>query len=421
MTRDIIYALEEGNKWWKGDFDLDYKPRESYEEILQLMQMPQIIALSGLRRVGKTTLMLKIVKDFREKFGSTNIMYFSFDDFSQITVREVMAQYARLLNKDITHGKFLFLFDEIQKIRGWEEQVKRVYDNYKNVKMLISGSESLFIRKRSKESLAGRIFELHMNPLTFKEFLLFKNKLPENIALYHEEILREYHNYLLCNGFPELVHIATEMAKRFIKELVIEKIIFKDIPQTFPVGEPAVLHQLFAIILSSPGEIIDHATLAAELGVSRITISLYLDYLEKAFLIRKLYNYAKNARKTQRKLKKYYPTIISPDLVEKSEAFGRVFEASMVLMLNAEYFWRDTYKNEVDVITIADGNTFPIEIKSSKIDDKAIRLFLKKFGVKKGMIMTYETKDKRVYDGKEIEIVPFYEYFLSTGKNSTKD
>jgi len=57
------------------------------------------------------------------------------------------------------------LFDEIQKLGNWEEQVKRVYDNFKNIRLIVSGSESLFIRKKSRESLAGRFFEFKVKPL----------------------------------------------------------------------------------------------------------------------------------------------------------------------------------------------------------------------------------------------------------------
>lgn len=414
MTQNrIIEALEESNKWWKGKFEVDFKPRLVYDEIKKFLKTRQIIALTGLRRVGKTTIMMKIVIDQMKMLGAENIVYFSFDDFKDVKIKEITNVYSRLMNKDLNNKAYLFLFDEIQKLDGWEDQIKRIYDQFKNIKIIISGSESLFIRKKSKESLAGRIFEFQIKPLTFGEYLLFKGKNIKNIELYKEEILREFNNFLYCNGFPEIINEDKQIIKKYIKENIIEKIIYRDIPQIFPVENLAILEEIFKIILFDPGEIINIENLAKDLGISRQTVSTYLDYLDKSFLLKKLYNFSRGMRKTQRKLKKYYPTILLPEVIEKIDLFGKVFETAMILQLDAEFFWRDVYKNEVDIIKLTDDNVLPIEIKYSKIDTRPLRLFMKKFKIKKGMILTYQKKEKIRIDKKEIDIIPFYEYLLT--------
>jgi len=413
MTQKIIEALEEGNKWWKGKFEIEFKPREIYDEIKKFLKTRQIIALTGIRRAGKTTLILKIVEDSIKSFDVSNILYFSFDDFRDAKIKEIMNVYARIMNRDLNNGVYLVLLDEIQKLDNWEEQIKRIYDNFKNIKIIISGSESLFIRKKSRESLAGRFFEFKIKPLNFMEYLTFKDKKISNIELYKEDILKEFNNFLFCNGFPEIVNEEKETIKKYIKENVIEKIIYKDIPQIFPIKEPAIIDELFKVILLDPGEIINIDDLAKNLHISRQTISLYLDYLEKSFLIKKLYNFSRNIRKTQRKLKKYYPAIIMPEIMEKIESSGKVFETSMVLQLDAEFFWRDTYKNEVDIIKLIDNNILPIEIKYSKIDNKALKLFMRKFKINLGVIITFDRKETINIDSKKIKIVPFYEYLLN--------
>lgn len=412
MTQNekIIEALEESNKWWKGAFGIDFKPREIYEEIKKFLKTRQIIALTGLRRVGKTTIMLKIAEDYIKKLDAKNVLYFSFDEFRNTRVRDIINIYARIMNKELVKGNFLLLLDEIQKLDNWEEQIKRIYDNFKNIKIIISGSESLFIRKISKESLAGRVFEFKIKPLNFREYLSFKDIKISNVELYKEELLREFNNYLFCNGFPEIINEDKDIIKKYIKENVIEKIIYKDIPQIFPIKEPTIIEELFKIILYDPGEIINIDDLARNLHISRQTISTYLDYLEKSFLTRKLYNFSKNIRKTQRKLKKYYPTIILPEIIEKTELFGKVFETAIILQLDGEFFWRDAYKNEIDMVKLIDNKTLPIEIKYSKIDVKALKLFMKKFKINAGMIISYDKEENIKFNGKEIDIVPFYEY-----------
>lgn len=408
----IAEALEESNRWWKEKFEVEFKPREIYEEIKGFLKTRQIIALTGLRRVGKTTILLKIAEEHAKKSDAKNILYFSFDDFKDARIRDIIYIYSRILNRDLRKGSYLLLFDEIQKLDNWEEQIKRVYDNFKNIKLIISGSESLFIRKKSRESLAGRFFEFKVNTLSFKEYLIFKEKKFGNLDLYKEEILKEFNNFLLCSGFPEVVNEDIQIIKKYIKENIIEKIIYKDIPQVFSVKEPAIIEDLFKIILYDPGEIINIDDLAKNLHISRQTVSIYLNYLEKSFLIKKLYNFSRNIRKTQRKLKKYYPTIISPQITEKIELIGKVFETAIVLQLDADFFWRDTYKNEVDAIKLTDNAILPIEIKYSKRDYHALKLFMKKYKINKGIIITYEQSEKVKLNGKEIIIMPFYEYLL---------
>ncbi len=335
MRADLISALQKSNKWWKDEFELDYKHREIYPELQKFMATKQIIALTGLRRVGKTVLLFKIAKDSLIPLGKENILYFSFDDFANIKIIEILEAYEQLMEKEIGKGRYLVLLDEVQKISNWEEQLKRIYDEHKNIKFVISGSESLFIRKKSRETLAGRLFEFHIKQLTFKEFLGFRGKTFSNLSLFKSEILKEFDSFLLCNGFPEIVNETREVIEKYIKDNIIDRVIFRDIPQIMKVREPAVLEQLFKIILAEPGQLVNIDDLAQELGLSRQTISLYLAYLENSYLIKKLYNFSRNARKTQRRSKKYYPVILMPELLEKSELFGKVFETAMVLQLNA--------------------------------------------------------------------------------------
>lgn len=409
---NIIEALKETNKWWKKEFKLDYKERGIYPKIRKFAAARQILALTGLRRVGKTTLMLKIVQDKLDSgFNAENIIYFSFDDFRNAKIKEVIDAYAELMNKDLDKSEFFFLFDEVQKVDGWEEQIKRIYDNHANFKIILSGSESLFIRKKTRESLAGRIYEFEIKPLTFKEFLDFKGIEIKNIRLYKEELLKSFNEYLLCNGFPEIINSDREVIEKYIKENIIEKIIYRDIPQIFPVRDVAVLESIFNIMLLDPGEIINLNALASDLNVSRQTISVYLDYLEKAFMIKKLYNFSKSMRKTERKLKKYYPAIISYKLIEKGD-WGKVLETAMVLQLGAGFFWRDAYKNEVDIVLVND-EVIPIEIKSgNKLGIKGLLMFMKKFDIKKGFVISLDKEEKIQKEDKLIEVTPAYKFLI---------
>ncbi|MFH2023473.1 MAG: ATP-binding protein [Candidatus Micrarchaeota archaeon] len=413
---DLQESIKDFNPWWKGEFQPELRDREIYGKIKKYLKMPQIIAFVGLRRVGKTSLMKTIVKEYLDSgFEQKRIFYFSFDFVRNDDIRELIKTYENIINLNIKEGNYIILLDEIQKIKGWENQLKVLYDVFgKNVKFIISGSESLFIRKNSKESLAGRIFEFKIESLNFREFLLFRSIRYDNSNLYSEELQKLFWEFCLTMGFPELVNVNDKsIIKKYIKDGIIDKVLYKDIQQILGPRDIGALESLLNILMEDPGQMIDLNELAAELKISRQTVSVYISYLELAFLLRKVYNYSGSRRKVERKLKKYYPTIISPNLLMRDDDFSRskVFEWLIVTQLNAEFFWRDSFKNEVDIIM---EDKTPIEVKYGKIDISGLKAFMKKFKQKKGIVITSKEKRKYENDGLEINLIPAYEYFMKS-------
>lgn len=412
QIRDILL---ESNPWWKEEFKLEYCEREIHKQISKYLPLPQIIALTGLRRVGKTTLMHKIVLDFiRSGFDARNIIYFSFDEFRETELREVMRGYEALMEKNLRQGKYLLLLDEIQKLMNWEDQVKRIYDTYR-IKIIISGSESMFIKKKSKETLSGRIFEFKIETLSFKEFLDFKGAELEPVGLYEKELAGLFEEYMLSQGFPELVDIKDKnIIRKYIKESIVEKVIYRDLPQLFKIKDISVLESVLGIIMEEPGQLIEITDLAKELKLSRQTLSNYLTYLEESFLIKKLYNFSRNKRKTERKLKKYYPAMIS-DIIFKDDDISKskVFEWLFATRLNTGFFWRDAYKNEVDIV-IPDKIPIPVEIKYGKIETKGLMAFMKKFKVAEGYIISHEREERLRIGEYTINVVPGFKFLLKS-------
>ncbi len=407
-------ALSEGNKWWRGPFHVEWKHRALYDAIQKFVPKRQMVALIGLRRVGKTTLLLRLIEDSLKTVPRENIVYFSFDDMKDITLRQLMDAYLALYPKDIEKECVLFFFDEIQKLEGWEEQLKRFYDIYPNIKFFFSGSESLFIRKKSRESLVGRFYEFHLRQLSFPEFLAFKERpLQGPLTIHQAEILRLFRSYLISNGFPEIIEEDAETAEKYIKENVIEKIIYKDIPEIFGIEDVNLLSRLLRVILYEPGQILEINNLARDFSASRQTVSTYLSYLESAFLIRKLYNFSRNVRKTEKKAKKFYPTIFLPSLLS-SEQMPFIFEGALAHALNAEFFYRDSMKNEVDIILTDDAgkSIVPIEIKYGKIETDSLAKFMRKFSIQKGYVASYQEQRKISLNNSTVEVVPFYELLL---------
>ena len=414
MTQIKDYLVD-FNPWWGNSFSHSSKDRVVFESILGFFGKRQIIALTGLRRVGKTTLMLRLVDSLLKKgFDRKKILFFSFDEFPDVNIRDVISEFELNFGFDGKNKDYYAFFDEIQKVDGWENQLKTIYDLNHNLRIVVSGSESLFIKAKFKETLAGRIFEFRVLPLSFKEFLEFKGKSFPDLFLHKKELFLLFNEFLLTQGFPELIgENDKEFIRKYISEGIIDKVLYKDLQRMFKIKDMAGFESVAKIIMNDPGQIIESNSLAKQLGLQRMVVSNYLNLLEKSFLIKRLFNFSRNERKSARKLKKYYPAIIPPILLFKEDSFSKstVFESTLVNQLQGDFFWRDQYKNEVDVI-LTEKEIVPVEIKYGKIESKGVKEFMRKFNVKKGVILTpneeYEIKEGKFL----INVVPAWKWLL---------
>ena len=414
------------NPWWKtGEIPNDYKEmekRNNFTEIVKYLGVRQIIVITGLRRTGKTVLMHHLIGHLlKNRVKAENIMYFNFDLLIE-DLDILFNKYKESVNIDYKKDKVYIFLDEIQKLRDWQNKIKIYYDLYPNIKFFVSGSSSLFIKKRTKESLAGRSFDFQIFPLNFLEYLKLKNKenLMQNINLHKTEIKEELKDYIRTGGFPELIKEKNDFnIKKYIKELIIDKITYIDIPEVFKIDEPVLLQNLISIISSSPGMIIDYETIAADLKRNRKTISNYLFYLEEAFLIKKVYNFSKNRLTSEKKSKKFYPASISLAFLYDAD-YGKVIESLVLQNSVFKFFYRKGDK-EIDFINIDTKKEIcPIEVKTGKNIDKETKKsmldFMKKYNVKKGIIITqeHESEEKIEWFGikKEIKFIPLWKWLL---------
>ena len=222
----------------------------------------------------------------------------------------------------------------------------------------------------------------------------------------------ELGNYLLCGGFPELIGKEDkELVKHYIKTTIIEKIVFKDMAKIYPIENTAQLIKILDILIDNPGMIVDFSSLSQELGISRQTLSKYFEYLEMAHLVVKLYNFSRNRLTSEKSLKKFYPTFLSPVLTEESEErMGKLIETTCVLATDTKFFWRDKYKDEVDIILQLEKETIPVEVKyrNQPSQNKGLQKFCKKYKCREAIVVT---KDKRGKN-EDVRFVPVYEFLL---------
>jgi hypothetical protein len=146
--------------------------------------------------------MMQVIQNLLKFVNPRHILYFSFDDAAS-TIKDLLETYQKvILNSSIEDSPeplFLF-FDEIQKQNGWENTVKIYYDLCPGIRIFLSGSASTVLRKRSTESLAGRILDFTLMPLSFEEFLELNGKKTDRIKedpdLWKREIIPLFYRYL---------------------------------------------------------------------------------------------------------------------------------------------------------------------------------------------------------------------------------
>lgn len=410
--------LEEFNPWWTTrtvdpELALPFK-RAIFPEIENLLNKRFVISLTGLRRTGKTTLIYQLIsKLLQEKIQPNNILFFSFDDGSS-SISEVINTYKEFQSKNLREEKCYVFFDEIQKHKKWEEELKKYYDLYPKLKFIISGSESLFVRKKTKETLAGRIFEFSLTPFTFREFLNL-NKVHETEFKYETKIQPLFIRFAERGGFPETFSLDSDRDfKEYIKSLVIDKIVYKDIPKMFQIEDPEFLGVLLELIATNPGMYVDYQSLSRQFGKDRRVIKDYIFYLKESYLISLLGNYRKNSTSTLRKKKRAYPKDNALSYLYKSKPdeafFGRMIEALMVNKLGASSFWKNG--TEIDIIY----NDIPIEVKYQEEinseDFKPLREFMRRFSQKEALLITKkDEKEINVAEGK-IKLIPAWKFAL---------
>ena len=385
---ESINLLKYNRHWEKGFRYSIVKKRELFDVLKNSLYKKQIVEVSGLRRTGKTYLFFQLM-DFLLENGVNPfaIWYFTFDE-DKIKLDSLFENFIKQSQIDFKKQKVYIFLDEIQKLDNFQSQLKVYYDLYSNAKFFISGSTSLFVRKKIQESLAGRIASFFLPPLNFKEYLHFKEKeeILKRPSAFKNEIEREFEIFLESQLIESIIVQDLSEKKQYFLT-IIKKIVFEDIPQVFPVDNPEILWAIVKIIGQHPGMIINLQDLSKEIGISNKTLSNYLFYLEESFLIRKVYNFSRNLLTSEKKLKRYY--LASPSFSAAISDFndkGKLAENFLISLKDYRFFWRDVYKHEVDFIEIKDGKIIPIEVKYKNIvtekDFNNLILFSKKFKIK---------------------------------------
>lgn len=342
-----------------------YVPR-SYQSALldDLRDGQQIILLFGPRQVGKTTLAHSVMAELGLKTLSLNA--------------DLMPNLDALASRDlqrleglISDYECLFI-DEAQRIPEIGINLKILHDHFPKLRILVTGSSSLELASGTREALTGRSLSYLLYPIAVQELRKLHSPF---------ELQQQLEEQLIFGMYPRIRSLRNyEQKIRYLRELV-SAYLYKDVLELANIRHADKLIALLRLLAFQIGGQVSLSELGKQLGLSKETVSTYLDLLEKSFVIFRLNGFSRNLRKEVSKSSKYFfydlgvrnALIENFNLLSQRDDQGQLWENFLMVERRKHqdytfgyqnrYFWRTYDQQEIDYIEESGGQLRAYEFK----------------------------------------------------------
>ena len=416
--KDLYFVLFEQQK----DFEQlkNLIDREETEKIIKLLSLKMPIVITGVRRCGKSSL-LRLIKDkldLKEKeylylnFNDERLINFDVEDFQKIM--DFLEEH------DSSKNCVLFI-DEIQEAKAWEKWVDRIREKHK---IFISGSNSKLLSKEISTILTGRSINISLFPFSFEEVLKFKNidlkdwKLNLKIQ---SKIRKEFDKFIESGGFPQRIISGQDL---IVSELY-ENILYRDIIGRFNKNLTKSIKEISLSLVSNVCSDVSLRNLSIMSGIKNIsTVKKILDAFESAFLFFSTSKFDYSIKKQTQNPKKIYciDNGFSTSLGFRfSQNKGNLLENFVAIELRrgGKEIYYHKEKSECDFVIkekLKIGEAiqvcYDLNESNKKREFGGLLEAMKKFKLKKGLILTHEQDDELKINGKEIIIKPVWKWLL---------
>jgi uncharacterized protein len=464
---DISLRIEKDNPWWSANDCVipegELRRRVYFRPFMDLaldFSVRRATILLGPRRVGKTVMVKQLVSDaIKSGISGECILYASID--APIYSGMPLDKFVFLLQSREGKGQKIMIFDEIQYLTDWEVHLKDLVDTHKDIKFIVTGSATAALKLKSKESGAGRFSNFMLPPLTFYEFLCFIDKDEELIKVDNADFCRPYKaidigrlnacfvDYLNYGGYPEAVvnESIRKNPDQFIKNDIIDKVLLKDLPSLYGITHVKELNHLFSVLAYNSGHEVSLEQISQKSGVSKNTISRYIEYLESAFLIIKVSRVDQNSkcmlRETNFKIYLNNPSmraaLFTPVQQDDFDQIGHLAESAVFSQWqHSDAFRRLRYgrwkrngiEGEIDIVYLDGPENKPFWVGEVKWSDriknnfnsetKSMELFMRKHDSVLSALFTTKTYSAEAdVCGRNLEVIPTSLYCYMVGRNAT--
>ena len=369
------------NPWWENDFAFSGISRDIYINKLELVfENKDIVFLTGLRRVGKTSIMKNLISNLIniKKITPVHIFYISLDllALSELSIADILQQY-RTLHKLSTSIKLYLFFDEITSKENYNQELKNLYD-LENVKIFASSSSASLLKDKNAY-LTGRQRVIEVMPLNFEEYLIFKNI---TIKKADKHLLISYfEEYMSDGGMPEYV-LTSDIT--YLQNL-IDNIIYKDIIAYHKIKNEKVIRDFYRLLMERSGKQLSLNKMANILDIGVDSARRYLSYFEDTYLIYTVEKYGKLNERIKNPKKIYSGDIGLKNIVTGFRDKGAIFENLIFLNikhLKPSYVYVDGI--ELDFIT---EDKYLIEAKYNSVLNKNQQKLYDKFDANEKIVI----------------------------------
>lgn len=287
---------------------MDYIFRGKYiEKIKKFIDKPIVKILTGMRRVGKSTI-LNIIKDqVLKDVPDENKIYMNFESFEFFDIKDAnpLKDYLSEKLKD-KEGKVYFFFDEIQLIKDWEKVINGLRVSH-NCDIYITGSNSKLISGDLATLLAGRYVEFEIQPFTFDEF----SEIYRSSNLSREELFQKF---IKIGGMPGLKYfnLEEEVSQKYLND-IYNTVLVKDVLNYNNIRDVDIFNRILSFAMQNIGANFSASAIRNYLksenrNISVDTVLNYLEYCNKAFVLKKVPRYDLGGKKLLKVDEKYYLT-----------------------------------------------------------------------------------------------------------------
>ena len=472
IEKQIIGRLRVDNPWWAENevppFFAEMQPRlylDIFYPLVVNTELRRALILMGPRRVGKTVMLYHTIQRLiADGVSPQNIVYISVETpiYNKIMLEQLFNLAKQALGKSDSKELFYVFFDEIQYLKDWEIHLKSLVDTYHHVKFIASGSAAAELKKRSDESGAGRFTDFSLPPLTFYEYVHLKGysqlMIPAEMEWSNGAITgyasidiaklnKLFIDYINYGGYPEVVfseHIQ-ENPGQFIRHDIIDKVLLRDLPSLYGITDVQELNSLFTMIAYHSGAQFSYEGLSKDSGIKKDTLRKYIQYLEAAFLIKKIHR-ADDTAKAYRREMLFKLFLTNPSLrcalfqpvTESDEIIGNMVETAVYAQwiprnANIAYAnWNEgnKKKGEVDIIGVNIAKQKPewaVEVKWSNkpfanpaAELKSLETFMTTNGLTHAIVTSISETGRKEMPYGSLQFMPVACYAYTVGENTLR-
>ena len=367
--------------------------REKYlSKIRPFYNQDLIKVIMGIRRCGKSVLLLQIIDELKEKgIEEKQIIYINFENEDYNFIKNDIDLHNYIKEKIINEEKYYLFFDEIQNIKNWEKAINS-FKSSQNVSIFITGSNSDLLSGELATHLAGRYVSFKIYPLTFREVCELKNISEKS------DIEEAFDDYITWGGMPQRFMMTDEMQTKTYLSDLYDSIVVKDIITRFGIKDLDLFNRIVEYIVTTPSQNFSADSLSNYFAnkdnreVSKITLYNYLEYMSKAMLINKVDRYDIRGKRILNGKYKYYLTDLGLGQVKnigKRQQLGAYLENIVYNELISRGYdvkIGNLEKAEIDFIATRFKEKIYIQVAYILVDDNVID---REFGAYKGIEDNY--------------------------------